>query len=347
MLIDEFMPHYSLHQVDHVAVKAYPHVAWAAVREVDMYRIRWARALFQLRTMSWSLPPTARIDDIVKDSGFQVLAEGESEVVVGSIGKFWERNIEFASVTPADFATFADPGFGKLAWCLRVDPRQGGGSWITVDLRVSATDENSLARFRRYWGLIGRFSHAIRHALLKQYRDELGPAAPDGRRHLPGDELLASADGERTHSVTIEAPPAEVWPWLAQIGCQRAGYYSIDWLDNAGSPSADRIIPELQHLEVGDVIPWRPTGKEGFSVRRIEAERVLVLGGTSPAYEMTWAFVLEPIGPTATRLIVRVRGTLAHEHPIRARVLATAALAAHEVMERAQLAGIKRRAETR
>jgi hypothetical protein len=356
-LIDTFMPSYALHQVDHVAVAADPATTWAAVRAVDLYRIRWARALFELRTLPErvlamlnrepALPaPTARIEDITADTGFLILGEAEGhEVVVGSVGKFWQPQITFAKVTPASFAAFDTPGFGKLAWCLRVDPRDGGGAWITIDLRVSATDSASLTRFRRYWWLIGRFSHAIRGALLRAYAADLG-AQLDHRRQLPGDELLPTPDVQRTHAITIEAPPAQVWPWLAQMGCQRAGFYSIDRLDNAGMPSADHIIPTLQHIAVGDVIPARPTGKEGFTVRRVDPGRALVLGVATNTYEMIWAFAVEPIGASATRLVLRVRGAYAVDRPLRNRVTAAAVIAAHEIMERAQLSGLKWRAES-
>jgi hypothetical protein len=139
------------------------------------------------------------------------------------------------------------------------------------------------------------------------------------------------------------------------MGCQRAGFYSIDRLDNAGIASADHIIPELEHIAVGDVIPARPKGMEGFVVLRVESGRLLVLGSpqllakSSKAwalpYLMTWAFVLEPIGPSAARLIVRVRGAYQPGRLLRARMTAAAVLTAHEIMERAQLNGLKRRVE--
>jgi hypothetical protein len=366
-LIDAFMPRASLHEVDHVAVAADPSTVWLTVRAFDFYRIRWARALFRLRTLPERLfarlqrkplPPdrTARIDDITGNTGFVILGEEAGrEVVVGSVGKWWQPRIEFARVAPAEFADFALPGYGKLAWSLRVDPRPDGGSWITFDLRVGATDKVALARFRRYWMLIGRFSHALRHGLLRAYAKELGASTPfDDRRTLPGDELLPTVNRQRTHAITIEAPPAKVWPWLVQMGCQRAGFYSLDRLDNAGVPSAERIIAELQHIAIGDVIPWRPTGPDGFSVLRVEAERLLLLGSPGPhqqpsrppPYAMTWAFVLDPVGASATRLTVRVRGIYDGDQPIRARMTAGLTLLAHEIMERAQLDGIKRRAET-
>jgi hypothetical protein len=106
----------------------------------------------------------------------------------------------------------------------------------------------------------------------------------------------------------IDAPTANVWPWLVQMGCQRAGWYSWDRLDNGGTPSADHIIPELQHLAVGDVLPFRPQGPDGFDVVRIVPERALVVHSKGPLYEGTWAFVLEPHGDR-TRMVTRYRAT--------------------------------------
>ena len=77
-----------------------------------------------------------------------------------------------------------------------------------------------------------------------------------------------------TRAITIDAPPVEVWPWLVQIGFGRAGWYSYDWIDNDGKPSADRIIDDLQGLTVGDRIPMTPD--LGFVVTVIDAPSILV-----------------------------------------------------------------------
>lgn len=90
---------------------------------------------------------------------------------------------------------------------------------------------------------------------------------------LPGDEFLPAARAEATHEIDIAAPPASVWPWLVQMGRGRGGWYSYDLLDNGGEPSADRIIPELQHLAVGDLIRMTPTDDGGVAVLVLEPPR--------------------------------------------------------------------------
>ena len=131
--------------------------------------------------------------------------------------------------------------------------------------------------------------------------------ADEAVRSLPGDELVADPKLRWNVATTIDARPAEIWPWLVQMGCRRAGWYSYDGLDNGGFRSADRIIAELQEVRVGDVFPMRPRDSDTYVVRRIEPERALVIGDAAGG--MSWAFVLEPVDEHTTRLITRVRAT--------------------------------------
>jgi hypothetical protein len=350
-----------------VAVAADAPRAYAVARSIDMFRIGFVRRLFALRTMPDRISSlrhgepcrasrSSTIDDIARaGTGFMVLGELPGrEVVVGAIGKFWQPAIDFARVAPHEFISFDQPGYGKLAWCIRVDPRPHGGSFVSVEVRVSATDPASWSRFERSWSLIGPFSHAIRRSVLRLLVRELGRAPRDTERPLPGDELLEGARFQKTHATTIEAPVSRVWPWLVQMGARRAGWYSFDRLDNAGEPSADRIIAELQSLSVGDIIPALPKSPEGFAVLQLDEERALVLGDPSllpggerpkgaPPWKTTWAFVLEPIGHTASRLVVRVRA--AYVPDLKMAVARPALTLAHEIMERRQLHNLRRRAE--
>jgi hypothetical protein len=141
-------------------------------------------------------------------------------------------------------------------------------------------------------------------------RRPVRPRGDEARRPLPGDELVASAGLRWTHGITIRAQPAEIWPWLVQMGCRRAGWYSYDGLDNGGVPSAERIVPELQRAEVGDIFPMTPTAEDGFVVRAVEPGRALVLG--DPTGSATWAFVLAPVDEATTRLVSRVRAGFDH-----------------------------------
>lgn len=177
--------------------------------------------------------------------------------------------------------------------------------------------------------------------------------AEDEHRTLAGDAFLPAARAQVTHRVDIEAPASKVWPWLVQMGRRRGGWYSWDRLDNGGVPSADRIIPELQVLAVGDILPVKPSGSDGFAVLALEPQRALVLGDPSllPGREgpgsgaprATWAFSLEPNGERATRLLVRVR--VEYAPSLMTSVLRPLVSGLHEVMERKQLRTLKQRAE--
>jgi hypothetical protein len=123
-------------------------------------------------------------------------------------------------------------------------------------------------------------------------RRPVRPLDDEDRRPLQGDDLLPSAKVRWTHGITIGARPAEVWPWLIQMGCRRGGWYSYDSLDNGGVASANRVAPELQRVEVGDIFPWTPVTNDGFVVKAVAPESVLVLG--DDAGNVAWAFVLEP-----------------------------------------------------
>ena len=123
-------------------------------------------------------------------------------------------------------------------------------------------------------------------------------------QRLPGDDMSPAPLFNATRAITIAAPPAAVWPWLAQIGYQRAGWYSgLDWFDNAGVPSADRIVPELQHLKVGDTFPiWEGVTQ---TVIAVEPNRYLLTASERPNPD-TWVWVLVPTDDGQTRLLWRM-----------------------------------------
>lgn len=365
-LINKFMPTYRLRQIDRVRVAASPEVAWRAIRYGNMNRDPFAQALFNIRLLPEiakqvlhgeepQLSNSMTVEQITEvGGGFQLLGEEkDKEFVVGSIGQFWKPKIVFKLVKDSQFASFDEPGFGKLVWNIRIEPDQFGGSWVSVELRVSATNEKAWNSFRPYWLLIGPFSHMIRRRLLASLRHELG-FVYERNLKLPGDKIISNPKYDSTIAKTIDAPPNAVWPWLVQMGCRRAGWYSIDLLDNAGKPSAEQIIPELQKISVGDILPATPKGEDGFAVLAIDPEKSLVLGSPSllpfneehakeePPFQDTWTFVLEPIGDSATRLITRVRAT--NEPSVALKAASPLIRVAHQVMQRAQLRNLRSRA---
>jgi hypothetical protein len=105
------------------------------------------------------------------------------------------------------------------------------------------------------------------------------PTAQERRPSLPGDGLVSNPAAEVMHAVTVRAPPQCVWPWLAQMGAGRAGWYSYDWIDNGGKPSATEVTLELQPIAVGDIMPALPGAQDAFVVAAVERERDLPLDG--------------------------------------------------------------------
>jgi hypothetical protein len=168
-------------------------------------------------------------------------------------------------------------------------------------------------------------------------------------RTLPGDELIEEPIGSLNHAITIRRPRHDVWPWLAQMGAgSRAGWYSYDFLDNGRQPSAERIIPDLQHLAVRMIFPALPGAKDGFTLLAFEPQRFLVPGWLTRegACLMTWAFVLEDGANGSTRLIVRARGGPGyHFHGLPWWAAKPVVRIIHFIMQRRQLLGIARRAE--
>jgi len=78
------------------------------------------------------------------------------------------------------------------------------------------------------------------------------------RREMPGDSIIPRPMASITHAITIKAPPELVWPWLVQMGAGRGGWYSYDFIDNGGNPSAISILPKYQEVACGDVFPATP-----------------------------------------------------------------------------------------
>ena len=132
-----------------------------------------------------------------------------------------------------------------------------------------------------------------------------GATDDEVNRTMPGDDIIANPSFNATRVVTVNASSQAIWPWLVQIGCKRAGWYSYDLVDNLGVPSAERIIPEFQHIEVGQLIPFSPNGNMGMYVKDF-AELKWMLWGDKENYS-TWYWGLYPIDADHTRLVTRVR----------------------------------------
>jgi hypothetical protein len=167
-----------------------------------------------------------------------------------------------------------------------------------------------------------------------------GALKDEVRRSMPGDDLIPNAAIETTHGITISAPAEAIWPWLVQVGYHRGGWYTDSWLDEflfeyffkpiapadkkpEYKPSAIRILPDYQSLQVGDQVPDGPPGTVYYVVNEMELnshlvlysdtyDRVVIPGflrsrSAEPIIEFSWSFVINEKRPGTSRLIVRAR----------------------------------------
>ncbi|MCL2787801.1 MAG: SRPBCC family protein [Micrococcales bacterium] len=185
-----------------------------------------------------------------------------------------------------------------------------------------------------------------------KWQRSMGSTPAERDATLPGDNLVPAPRLESTRAIGVGAPPQAIWPWLLQMGQDKAGFYSIDRLERMiglGIVSADEIVPEWQNLAVGDPVRLGPDVELRAAI--VEESRALVLTpGDAPSpskllpTEFSWAFILEPEGVAGTRLVIRERyGWTAPGLAPWFRLVA----AASGLMTAAMMRGIRRRAERR
>jgi hypothetical protein len=181
---------------------------------------------------------------------------------------------------------------------------------------------------------------ALYEKLLRDRILTWGATETEASARLPGDELLEAADGVATRAITIEAPRAAVWPWIAQMGpSPRGGAYTYDWIENLlrlNMHSVDRVLPEYQSPQIGDGFGM---GANRMRYERVEPERVLALRSADGNW--VWTFVLEE-ADGRTRLVSRNRFRLPH---LKDKIGMIPMEPGSLVMERKMLRGIKERAE--
>jgi hypothetical protein len=190
---------------------------------------------------------------------------------------------------------------------------------------------------------------AVYHPILLPWMMTWGASAEEARMPLPGDELVPHTTFQSTRAVTIVAPPERIWPWLVQIGQDRGGFYSYDWLENlvgADIHNAGRIVPEWQHRVRGDFVPSLRPDYAGGRVRDIAGWRIGWLEPNRGFALIGWgAFVIVPLDRDSTRLIVRTRSAAVPGAFLGRFADIMFGRPLHFVMERRMLLGIKERVE--
>ena len=216
----------------------------------------------------------------------------------------------------------------------------------------------SMVRVRAGVLVLGLAAAVYRGVVWPRLR-QWGATDAEVRASFPGADLVPGGRRSATMAVTIDAPLSRVWPWLVQMGCDRAGWYSWDRLDNGGVPSAERIHPEWQPIAVDDRLASTPSGSGWFEVAAVEPMRFLALrasldprghmfdaAGPRPRFysDSTWGFLLRPLEADRTRLVV---SGYASSRPRMLTAIVDLLFwePGHWIMQTRQFANLKRRAE--
>ncbi len=200
---------------------------------------------------------------------------------------------------------------------------------------------------------------AVYLAFLRPWLTDWGATPSEIQRELPGDRLWPHPARAETRAVTIHAPASSVWPWVAQLGRGRGGFYSYEFLENlvgADIHNANRVLLGVREFTAGDTLWMAPRDRFGGSgyawIRIVEPGRAIVVEthvAGDPTPVGTWAFVLGTRGPNLTRFIVRGRSGRAGASALEPASLAERLVFVpmHFVMERKMMLGLRDRAEGR
>lgn len=358
-----------------VVVRASPEAIFQALREVALRDMKLAWALGEIRYLPSRLGGHLRAADsrqpflmLLIERGTIILRDDSPrELITGSaaeLHRVHQRPRRF--VTSEAFDAFADRYHEKLFMSIRVVPTgRPDEHWLVLEHATKALSHIAERRFSRYWRVIKPLGAFVSWRLLCAIRRKAQHgAAATGRARtrwrtvrataaervqpLPGDDLIAEPLESLNHAITINRPVRDVWPWLTQMGAgSRAGWYSYDLLDNGRQRSAERIVPELQHLTPGMIFPALPGVTDCFTLLAFEPERHLILGWLPGGrVVMTWAFVLRQMASGSCRLVVRARvGEGYHFQGLPWWMTSWVGRTVHFIMQRKQLFGIKDRAE--
>jgi hypothetical protein len=170
------------------------------------------------------------------------------------------------------------------------------------------------SRYQRSWWAtavaIGQIVRQLLAPWRRTWRTTWGTWPDEVRAELPGTDLIPEPSWRYTHAISISTPCEDVWPWIAQVGQERGGFYSFERLENllgCGVTNADGIVAEWQDPQVGDVVHLHPSAPP-LRVALVDPGRTLVLRGAgphdpTPSTDSLWGFHLVPDGPGRSRLI--------------------------------------------
>ena len=171
--LDRFMPELDVVEHHRIHVSAPAEATFAAARNIDPEKSPMIRCIFKARELVMGGRPQTEergksIVDRVTSLGWKVLAQDpRREIVFGAVTQPWLANVVFRPLDPEEFASFAEPGYVKIAWTLRADPIGPNQSYCCTETRAKATDAIARRKFRRYWSLVSAGVVLIRWLMLR------------------------------------------------------------------------------------------------------------------------------------------------------------------------------------
>lgn len=290
-MLEHYLPEPRILEVDHQDLAIPPSEAWPILRDFDLSRSPLLRGLFLLQHLRHRTP-TPELKQLEESlshhqgSGFHLLQETPpEELIVGAIVRLWEPEPTFTSFEPEAFVSFAEPGWAKVAWSLRCLPH-GDGSRLFFELRLDSTDEETWHKLRHSFHQLAPFVHFLRHHVLSLLARELrDPAVQEQHRFLPGDDILPEASSVSTQHLEIYATPAEIWAQLLQLQLAETPQ---DFTLLQTETERHLLLGELFDLQRGQALPFADPKPPHY-------------------WQMTWAFVLEPVTERKTRVLLRSR----------------------------------------
>jgi hypothetical protein len=184
MLIEKYLPAFDVREYRELCVRAEPERAYAVLRDLRLNRSAMVRALFAIRTLPERLRNRHRhtagsagshpfLEEALQ-AGWALLEEiPTQELVMGAITQPWVAIVHFRGMAGAEFVTFSEPGFAKIAWSIAARPAGPGRTVLSTETRVAATDAVSRRRFRRYWLIFSPGIKLIRRIALNLAAQEL------------------------------------------------------------------------------------------------------------------------------------------------------------------------------
>lgn len=171
--IDSFLPAWDINELHTTTIAASPEAVIAAARDMKAREVPLLVVLMAIRGLpallsgKWKTGIDRPLLGEFRKSGFVLMVDGDRELVLGAVGRFWKPAGEIRRIDPADFTAFGEPGYAKAAFDMRAEPAPEGGTTLSTETRIGATDSTARRNFRRYWRIIGPGSAAIRVMWLR------------------------------------------------------------------------------------------------------------------------------------------------------------------------------------